>query len=85
METHVHKFTYFRVALTQAQRHGVLWSHIIHTTGTPLYTRTVLLNDVGGALLQDRHVCQDGHDLKERIEKLSKWAHLSQNMISTDS
>lgn len=44
---------------------------------------TILLNDVRSTLLQHRHVCQDGHNLENGIEKLwNRHAHFPWYLLS---
>lgn len=69
---------------TNTKAGSSVWSHYPYNMHM-LKTHTVLLNDVRGALLQDRHVCQDCHNLEKRIEKLRKWAHLTQEVHLTSS
>lgn len=62
----------------------VPYTQAIHTTCAVLTRHTILLNNVRSTLLQNRHVCQDGHDLEKRIEELRKQSHKIQMMLSID-
>lgn len=70
VETHTPNSHTNTQAFTQTQRHTVLESHVTHARYTVLKRHTILLNDVRGTLLEDRHVCQDGHNLEKRIGNL---------------